>query len=141
MAEKPEEQASAQASQPAGSEGVLEQMEKAVPRDSPLDSDDKAAEKLPVQKPEEKNPDEKNPSKFKQIWQKAGLDPLTLMLMFKGSLPPTIAIAMYQSDTIANKFGTIGYLIAIRLVLLLLERLARCCNAMLSCSTVCTDCL
>lgn len=117
MAEKTENEASAQTSEPAGSEGVLDQMEKAVPRTSPSDSDEKATETQPPQKPEQKQDEEKKPSKLKQIWQKAGLDPLTLMLMFKGSLPPTIAIAMYQSNAVSSKFGTIGYLVAIRSVL------------------------
>lgn len=117
MAEKAENEMSAQASQPAGSEGILDQMEKAVPRPSPLDSDKKATENKPPPEAEQNEAEERKPSKLKQIWEKAGLDPLTLMLMFKGSLPPTIAIAMYQSNAVSSKFGTIGYLVAIRSVL------------------------
>lgn len=117
MAEKAENEMSAQASQPAGSEGILDQMEKAVPRPIPLDSDKKATENKPPPEAEQNEAEERKPSKLKQIWEKAGLDPLTLMLMFKGSLPPTIAIAMYQSNAVSSKFGTIGYLVAIRSVL------------------------
>jgi len=117
MAEKMDNEVSTQASEPVGSEGVLDQMEKAVPRTSPSDSDEKTNEMQPAQKSEQKQTEEEKPSKLKQIWQKAGLDPLTLMLMFKGSLPPTIAIAMYQSNAVSSKFGTIGYLVAIRSVL------------------------
>lgn len=38
---------------------------------------------------------EKSPSKLKKLWDKAGLDQVTLILMLKGSLPPIIALAMY----------------------------------------------
>lgn len=95
------------------SEDLLVKMEKAIPRGSPENSDEKVTEKQPEQKPQEKKP-----SKLKQLWQKVGLDRLTLILMFKGSLPPTIGIAMYQSKPIQDKYGTVGYLIAIRLVVL-----------------------
>lgn len=37
---------------------------------------------------------EKGPSKLKKLWDKAGLDHVTLILMLKGSLPPIIALAM-----------------------------------------------
>lgn len=60
---------------------------------------------------------EKKPSKLKQVWQKAGLDVMTLSLMLKGSLAPTIAIAMYQSDAVAKQYGTLGYLVAIMSIL------------------------
>jgi hypothetical protein len=59
----------------------------------------------------------KPPSKMKQLWAKVGLDPLTLMLMLKGSLPPTIAIAAYQSTSFAEHFTTLGYLVAIASIL------------------------
>ncbi|OAA63594.1 hypothetical protein SPI_03757 [Niveomyces insectorum RCEF 264] len=42
-----------------------------------------------------------------------GLDAQTLKLMFKGSLPPTIGIALFQSSSFAAQFGTVGYLIPI----------------------------
>ncbi|QIW98053.1 hypothetical protein AMS68_003571 [Peltaster fructicola] len=57
------------------------------------------------------------PSKIKQLWQKTGLDVKTLLMMFKGSLPPTIAVAMYQSTAVANQYGTLGYLVAIMSIL------------------------
>jgi hypothetical protein len=59
----------------------------------------------------------KQPSKLKQLWNKIGLDRMTLLIMVKGSLPPTIAIAMYQADAVAAFYGTIGYLVAILSVL------------------------
>lgn len=62
-------------------------------------------------------PEENKPARLKQLWQKAGLDPITLALMLKGSLPPTIAIAMYQADAVANHFTTLGYLVAIASIL------------------------
>ncbi|SMR51033.1 unnamed protein product [Zymoseptoria tritici ST99CH_1E4] len=57
--------------------------------------------------------DAKKPNQLKQLWTKAGLDASTLILMLKGSLPPTIAIAMYQSPAVAAEFTTLGYLVAI----------------------------
>lgn len=50
------------------------------------------------------NAEEKNekPSKFKEIWGKLGLDIGTVMMMFKGSVSPFIAIAFYQSDSVCN---------------------------------------
>ncbi|EMC94785.1 hypothetical protein BAUCODRAFT_124379 [Baudoinia panamericana UAMH 10762] len=61
--------------------------------------------------------DGKKASKAKQLWDKVGLDFMTVSLMFKGSLPPTIALAAFQSTTWANHFGTLGYLVAIASVL------------------------
>jgi hypothetical protein len=59
----------------------------------------------------------KSPSKLKKLWDKAELDKVTLILMLKGSLPPIIAIAMYQSDAVAQQYATLGYLVAITSVL------------------------
>ena len=42
---------------------------------------------------------------------------MTLKMMFKGSLPPTIAIAMYQSDAVSGEYTTLGYLVAISSIL------------------------
>ncbi|KAJ5444082.1 uncharacterized protein N7458_007954 [Penicillium daleae] len=41
-----------------------------------------------------------------------GLDVPTVVVMLKGSLPPTIAIAMYQSSVVSGYFLTFGYFIA-----------------------------
>src|SRR3954469_15638153 len=41
------------------------------------------------------------PSKFKEIWGKVGLDAGTVMMMFKGSIAPTIAVAFYQADSVS----------------------------------------
>ena len=38
-------------------------------------------------------------------------------MMIKGSLPPTIAIAMYQAKPVADHYTTLGYLVAISSVL------------------------
>ena len=38
-------------------------------------------------------------------------------MMIKGSLPPTIAIAMYQAKPIPTQFSTLGYLVAISSIL------------------------
>jgi hypothetical protein len=42
---------------------------------------------------------------------------MTLKMMFKGSVPPTVAIAMYQSHTISSEYTTLGYLVAISSIL------------------------
>jgi hypothetical protein len=43
----------------------------------------------------------KKPSKAKQIWGKIGLDIGTVMMMFKGSVAPVIAVAFYQADSVS----------------------------------------
>lgn len=47
-------------------------------------------------------------SKLKDLWAKIGLDKMTLILMVKGSLPPTLAIAVYQADSFAAHYKTLG---------------------------------
>ena len=58
-------------------------------------------------------PSPSKPSLVKRIWTKSGLNLITLQLMFKGAVPPTVALAMYQSDVVAKHYSTIGYLMAI----------------------------
>ena len=58
-------------------------------------------------------PEVKKPSKLKQLWAKTQLDKTTLETMFKASLPPIIAISMFQAPPVARHYSTIGYLIAI----------------------------
>lgn len=55
----------------------------------------------------------KPPSKLKKAWTGLGLDVPTVMLMAKAAIPPTIAIAMYQADSVAQFYTTLGYLVAI----------------------------
>lgn len=47
------------------------------------------------------------------FFQRYGIDTPTVLMMFKGSLPPIISIAIYQSEAVAQEFTTIGYLIPI----------------------------
>ncbi|KFY44062.1 hypothetical protein V494_01656 [Pseudogymnoascus sp. VKM F-4513 (FW-928)] len=63
---------------------------------------------------EDENP---KPSKLKRLWTKLDLDPGTLMMMFKGSLAPIIAVAWYQSIDIVEIFTTLGYLVPVISVL------------------------
>ncbi|KIH87754.1 hypothetical protein SPBR_04559 [Sporothrix brasiliensis 5110] len=49
----------------------------------------------------------------KSILERLGLDTTTLVLMFKGSLPPVIGIAMFQSTAFADTYSTLGYLVPI----------------------------
>lgn len=62
---------------------------------------------------------DKKPSKLKQLWTKLDLDVGTVMMMFKGSLPPIIAIAAFQAPAFAAHFGTLGYLVVSSALLIL----------------------
>jgi hypothetical protein len=89
------------------------------PTGSSQDENNKASEKsaeTPRESPSEP-PAKKQPSKVKQIWTKLGLDFSTCSMMFKGSVAPTVALAMYQSPTVAAHYTTLGYLIAIMTIL------------------------
>ena len=66
---------------------------------------------------EEARPQPKKPSILKRIWDRLGLNPMVIILMMKGALPPTIAIALFQSNGFANTFTTLGYFTAIMSVL------------------------
>jgi len=55
----------------------------------------------------------KKPNFIKKIWAKLGLDIGTFLMMIKAALPPTIALAMLQADAVAQRFATLGYLVAI----------------------------
>ncbi|KAF2126437.1 hypothetical protein P153DRAFT_346161 [Dothidotthia symphoricarpi CBS 119687] len=55
----------------------------------------------------------KPPSKLKTAWSSLGLDVPTALMMGKAALPPTIAIAMFQADKVAQFYTTLGYLVAI----------------------------
>lgn len=59
----------------------------------------------------------KKPSAVKRTWNKLGLNVGILMMMFKGALPPTIALAVYQNSAFAAIYSTLGYLVAIMSVL------------------------
>lgn len=76
--------------------------------------DDGKSKGPPPPQPAKEQP--KKPSKLKEIWQKIGLDYMTLKTMFKGSLPPIIALSMYQAPAVSGYFGNIGYLVAIAYV-------------------------
>lgn len=66
---------------------------------------------------QKESPPEKSPSWPIRMWKSLGLDWMTLTLMFKGALAPTIALAMYQAPSIAAIYSTLGYLVAIMTVL------------------------
>ncbi|KAI8625652.1 hypothetical protein F5Y19DRAFT_262256 [Xylariaceae sp. FL1651] len=51
------------------------------------------------------------------IFVRLGLDVPTLTAIFKGALAPVIGLAIYQSDTVAQEFSTVGYLVGIVSVL------------------------
>ncbi|EXK77930.1 hypothetical protein FOQG_17379 [Fusarium oxysporum f. sp. raphani 54005] len=57
------------------------------------------------------------PTRLKRFMDKIGLDAPTLILMFKGSIPPIIGLSIYQSTPISRYFTTQGYLIPIISVL------------------------
>lgn len=84
----------------AGSQSSVEQL----PRNQSARSDE--------QNSTEEQP-QKKPSVLTRIWVKSGLNVGILITMFKGALPPTIAIALYQNTGFANTYSTLGYLVAI----------------------------
>ena len=55
----------------------------------------------------------KKPSLLTRVWTAAGLDLPTIIVMAKGSLPPVISLAALRSTTFAEKYTTLGYLVAI----------------------------
>ncbi|KAF4553310.1 ER transporter-like protein 1 [Elsinoe fawcettii] len=52
-------------------------------------------------------------TKVKELWAKTGLDPPTMMIMAKGGLAPTIALAAFQATDFAETYTTLGYLVGI----------------------------
>ncbi|KAH7134539.1 hypothetical protein B0J13DRAFT_641034, partial [Dactylonectria estremocensis] len=66
---------------------------------------------------EERTRPEPKPATLKRFMGKVELDAPTLILMFKGSIPPIIGISIYQSPPIYNYFTTMGYLIPVISVL------------------------
>ncbi|KAI9375034.1 MFS transporter [Aspergillus egyptiacus] len=70
--------------------------------------------------------------------RRLGLDSRTLLMMLKGGLPPTIVIAISQSDAIADITGTVGYLSALIsfMKIMLFDLLATCVSASLCCLAV-----
>ena len=59
----------------------------------------------------------RKPSIFRRAWNNMDLNLGTLMMMFKGAVPPAISLAAYQSTSFADTFSTLGYLVAIMSVL------------------------
>ena len=49
----------------------------------------------------------------KKAWAGLGFTRLTVTMMIKGSLSPTIATAMYQSHSVADNYLNLGYLIIV----------------------------
>ncbi|KAI9837323.1 MAG: hypothetical protein M1819_000397 [Sarea resinae] len=67
---------------------------------------------------EEKQREEsKRPPVLRRIWTALDLDTPTLVTMIKGSLPPTIALALLQITPIADHFLTQGYVFPVASVL------------------------
>ncbi|KAA8650394.1 uncharacterized protein ATNIH1004_003078 [Aspergillus tanneri] len=72
----------------------------------------------PRDSPDEKKEPKSTPgAKIKKAWAKLELDIPTGLLMMKGAIPPTIAIAASQADSFASHFNTVAYLVAIISVL------------------------
>ncbi|WYZ37990.1 hypothetical protein EsH8_II_001496 [Colletotrichum jinshuiense] len=59
----------------------------------------------------------KKPAPKPNLITRLGLDAPTIIMMFKGSLPPLIGIAIYQATPVAQYFTTLGYLVPIISVL------------------------
>lgn len=56
---------------------------------------------------------EKKQSMIANAWKKLDLDMGTALMMMKAAVPPTIALAMYEADSVARTYSTLGYLVAI----------------------------
>ncbi|KAE9372829.1 hypothetical protein N431DRAFT_288456, partial [Stipitochalara longipes BDJ] len=52
-------------------------------------------------------------SRLSALWALLGLDFVTVLMMLKGALPPTLGMAIYQATSVADTFQTIGYLVPI----------------------------
>ncbi|KAK0623816.1 hypothetical protein B0T14DRAFT_536590 [Immersiella caudata] len=68
---------------------------------------------------EENIPRAKKAGFLERFMTKYDINAPTLMMMFKGSVPPIVAIAMYQSHEVSSYYVTVGYLIPIISVLAL----------------------
>ncbi|OJJ33301.1 hypothetical protein ASPWEDRAFT_30391 [Aspergillus wentii DTO 134E9] len=82
-------------------------------------------------------------------WSRLELDSQTVLMLLKGALPPTIVIAIYQSDAISEITTTIGYLSALISVLsqalmprakfmkiMIFDLLSTCISASLCCLAI-----
>jgi hypothetical protein len=56
-------------------------------------------------------------TRLKKLFERAGLTREVFILIVKGALPPTVAIAMYRSPRIATVYGNFGFLIALASIL------------------------
>ncbi|KAG8624855.1 hypothetical protein KVT40_007922 [Elsinoe batatas] len=52
-------------------------------------------------------------TKMKALWARTGLDPPTMMVMAKGGLAPTTALAAFQATSFAETYTTLGYLVGV----------------------------
>jgi hypothetical protein len=50
---------------------------------------------------------------LRQTWRRLGLDTPTTILMIKGSIPPIVGVAMYQTQPFTHVFGTLNTLVPI----------------------------
>ena len=80
--------------------------------ESPSDDEAKAKEDAG-----EASPAVQKPSLPKRLWTASGLNSMTLIMMFKGAIAPTIALAIYEATSIARIYSTLGYLVAIMSIL------------------------
>ncbi|KAF2452593.1 hypothetical protein BDY21DRAFT_358551 [Lineolata rhizophorae] len=85
-------------------------------------SDEASGDFLAQAKPEEspnaidKQNDETPPGRaslLKWLWTKLDLDIGTLLMMFKGAIAPTIAVAIIQARDVATVYSTLGFLVAV----------------------------
>jgi hypothetical protein len=55
----------------------------------------------------------KKPGPLKRVWTALGLDLPTVVIMAKGGLPPVISLAALRSTSFADKYSSLGHLVAI----------------------------
>ncbi|KAK0646981.1 hypothetical protein B0T16DRAFT_429608 [Cercophora newfieldiana] len=102
-------------------------MESAARQPPPPSGDDghehpeaNGSQQQPQLKDEEENvPRTKKPGFLQRFMTKHGISAPILMMMFKGTVPPIVAISMYQSHAVSSYYVTLGYLIPIISVLAL----------------------
>jgi hypothetical protein len=80
-------------------------------RSAPASHDDE--DQLKKEEPSAPDVTPKKPGLLKRAWTALGLDPPTIIVMAKGGLPPVIALAALRSTIFAEKYTTLGYLVAI----------------------------
>jgi hypothetical protein len=88
-------------------------MAPASDRDGPAPASHEGDDQPRKEEPPASDTTPKRPGPLKRAWTAIGLNPPTVIIMAKGSLPPIISLAALRSKTFAEKYTTLGYLVVI----------------------------